>query len=191
MNRMKSLDDKITSYLLQLPPSFSKDVDQHEQDLTTFLQFWERNWPPEKLVVEFRHLSWIKDGHLHPDTYSLLKDYEATYCIVAEPLLPPALDLTNPRKVYVRLHGYGEKIWFDYNFSTKQLHEWAGNITSIQGKLKTDANTNVYFNNHFSGYAVKNAMDLMQFLDQHVPDLSKVQDRYSPNRGQKTLGKFM
>ncbi len=183
MNRMHPLDAKIHSYLLQLPPSFSKDIPQHLQDLGKFFDFWARNWPPEKLVVEFRNRSWFND-----DTYQLLKQHEATYCVVVEPGLPQNQVVTYPKKSYVRFHGFGTDPMFNYNFTPDELRGWSAKLTALAAKV--DGDVHVYFNNHFSGYAVQNAQTLMDFLDVPHPDLAKLQRQFSPQKGQTALDAF-
>ncbi len=202
MNRMKPLDHKIHAYLLQLPPKFSRASDADARNLERFLAFWERNWPPEKLVVEFRNLSWIHDpgtgepagpattmtgAKLEPSTSSLLSSHGTGFCTVIEPLLPPVIEATNPERVYIRFHGFGSNPWFNYNFSTEDLSAWATRIDQVREKVK---DIHVYFNNHFSGYAVKNAQTLMDFLDVPREKLEEVQRRFSPDKGQSALDAF-
>jgi uncharacterized protein YecE (DUF72 family) len=111
--------NKIWAFLIQLPPSFNQE--DHFSNLKEFIQ----NWPDEykeknyHLVVEFRHKSWMND-----ETFSYLKENNLTYCAVIEPKLPPRMDVTDPEFAYIRFHGFGQKIWFDYLFSwvwTKNL----------------------------------------------------------------------
>ncbi|MBN2151885.1 MAG: DUF72 domain-containing protein [Candidatus Lokiarchaeota archaeon] len=183
MRRFQPLDAVIHSYLLQLPPSFSKDVPQHLADLGKFLASWGRDWPPDKLVVEFRHRSWFND-----DTHRLLKQHGATYCVVVEPGLPQDQVVTHPKKSYVRFHGFGKDPMFNYNFTPGELEEWSGRLKTLAGKV--DGDVHVYFNNHFSGYAVQNAQTLMDFLDVPHPDLAKLQRQFSPRKGQTALDAF-
>lgn len=179
MNRFHPLDEKIHSYLLQLPPSFTKENPEHLERLGRFFEFWQRNWPPEKLVVEFRNKSWFNS-----DTYELLKEHEATYCIMIEPELPQDQVVTNPAKAYIRFHGFGTHPMFNYKFTDKELQDWTRKISSLAEKVDT---VHVYFNNHFSGYAVQNAMTLMDYLDMPHASLKKVQNAFSPMKGQTSL----
>ncbi|MHA1731386.1 MAG: DUF72 domain-containing protein, partial [Promethearchaeota archaeon] len=80
--------EKISSFLLQLPPKFSKD--KFLGDLEHFLELWATIEPfpgsdPLPLAVEFRNKSWLEDR----DVFSLLGRFNASYVIVVEPLLPP------------------------------------------------------------------------------------------------------
>jgi uncharacterized protein YecE (DUF72 family) len=183
MNHLRPLDAKIHSYLLQLPPSFTRNDPRHLDDLGKFLTSWARNWPPEKLVVEFRNQSWFTD-----DTYRLLRDHEATYCVVIEPGLPQDQVVTFPKKSYVRFHGFGTNPMFNYNFTTEEIQDWTVKLKALAGKI--DGTVHVYFNNHFSGYAVQNAQTLMDFLEVPHPDLAKIQRKFSPQQGQTALDAF-
>lgn len=183
MDRMRPLDSRIHSYLLQLPPSFSRDDPTHFDDFCTFLDGWARHWTPEKLVVEFRNPSWFND-----DTYRLLNEHEAIYCIVIEPGLPQDQVVTHPKKSYVRFHGFGTNPMFNYNFSPAELQDWSGKLKALSARI--DGSVHVYFNNHYSGYAVQNAQTLMDFLDVPHPDLVKIQRQFSPQKGQTALDAF-
>jgi len=97
-------------------------------------------------------------------TFALLREYHATYCIVVEPLLPPRMDITTNELAYIRFHGFGYKPWWNYHFSSDELDLWAG---KIQQSLEQHPKIRhvAYFNNHFSGNAVKNAQDLLPRLN--------------------------
>jgi uncharacterized protein YecE (DUF72 family) len=81
---------------------------------------------------------------------------------VVEPLLPPRMDVTNPEFAYIRFHGYGKNIWFDYYFNEEEIKKWA---TSIKEVIDKTDRVGIYFNNHFSGYAAKNSLMMMRELD--------------------------
>jgi uncharacterized protein YecE (DUF72 family) len=148
--------NKLLSFLIQLPPSFNKK--DHFGNLKEFIN----NWPADlfgsdyHLVVEFRHKSWMDD-----EVFQYLKSKTLTYCAVIEPLLPPRMDITNPAFGYIRFHGYGKEIWFDYLFKEEEIKKWAHSISEIIPKVEK---IGIYFNNHFSGYATKNSLMLMKEL---------------------------
>ncbi|KKN16328.1 hypothetical protein LCGC14_0976940 [marine sediment metagenome] len=180
---------KLLSFLIQLPPSFKKE--KHYNNLKDFFDNWPGN--PESdnyfLVVEFRDKSWMDDEIFH-----YLKNNKLTYCVVIEPLLPPRMDVTNPNFAYIRFHGYGKNIWFDYCFSEEEIKIWAQSIKYLIQNAKT---IGIYFNNHFSGYATKNSLMLMKELeiqpknspeDVSILDIKKKTGEYS--KGQIGLDKF-
>lgn len=147
---------KLLSFLIQLPPSFTKE--KHFGNLREFIA----NWPGDlkhdgyHLAVEFRHKSWMAD-----DVFEYLSGNSLTYCAVIEPLLPPRMDVTNPELVYIRFHGYGKKPWWNYEFNEEEIKKWA---ISIKKVVKKAEKIGIYFNNHFSGYAAKNALMMMREL---------------------------
>ncbi|MHA2018581.1 MAG: DUF72 domain-containing protein, partial [Promethearchaeota archaeon] len=122
----------------------------------------------------FRHKSWMKDN-----TFDLLREKNVAYCAVIEPEIPPRMDITRNDLFYLRFHGFGKKPWWNYSFSDEELSNW-GEI--INNTLSENSNLIkvTYFNNHFSGYAVKNAMDLMPKMGvKPVQDLKIVQKKVS------------
>jgi uncharacterized protein YecE (DUF72 family) len=182
--------DKLLSFLIQLPPFFNKK--DHFGTLKEFID----NWPGDlkrdnyHLVVEFRHNSWMVD-----EVFEYLKKKSLTYCAVLEPLLPPRMDVTDPAFAYIRFHGYGKKIWFDYFFKEEEIKGWAQDINEIIPKVEK---IGIYFNNHFSGYAAKNSLMLMKELSLKprsspdkvsILDIKKKSGEYS--KGQTDLGRFM
>jgi len=148
--------NKLLAFLVQLPPSFTRE--EHFGYLREFIDHWPANPKQEgyNLVIEFRDKSWM-DDHV----FKYLKDNLLTYCAVIEPLLPPRMDITNPEFAYIRFHGYGKKIWFDYYFNEEEIKEWAIPIKNV---ITEADRAGIYFNNHFSGYAAKNSLMMMNEL---------------------------
>ena len=178
-------NNQMLAFLLQLPPSFRYQNDYSK--LEKFLSFWNENIlqyfiSPQKeplyvepqLVVEFRDLSWMRD-----ETFGLLDHYHTSYCAVVEPLLPPRIDVTNDSLFYIRFHGFGKNPWFNYSFSNAELDDWSLKLNPLLNEYRKDREVRkerpngdtkravLYFNNHFSGNAVKNAIYLANKL--HIP----------------------
>jgi uncharacterized protein YecE (DUF72 family) len=181
---------KMLAFLIQLPPSFNKK--DHFSTLKEFIDNWPTELKKEKyyLTVEFRHKSWM-----HDEVFHYLKEKSLSYCAVVEPLLPPRMDVTNLDLAYIRFHGFGKKIWFDYFFREEEIKKWAQLISKIIPKVER---IGIYFNNHFSGYAAKNSLMLMKELalqPKNLPeevsllDLKKKSGEYS--KGQTDLNKFL
>ncbi|MHA1192634.1 MAG: DUF72 domain-containing protein [Promethearchaeota archaeon] len=181
---------KLLSLLIQLPPSFKKE--NHFDLLKDFIDNWPTN-PEEEgyhLSIEFRHNSWMED-----EVFNFLKKKQLVYCGVIEPLLPPRMDVTNNDFAYIRFHGYGEDPWFNYLFSDQEIQQWAQSILKVVPKVKK---IGIYFNNHYSGYAVKNSIMMMKALginpkndpkDVSILDVKKKSGVYSKN--QTSLNKFL
>ena len=182
--------NKLLAFLIQLPPYFKKT--EHFGNLKQFIN----NWPGSHenkgyhLVVEFRDKSWMDK-----DVFRYLEDKTLTYCAVIEPLLPPRMDVTNPAFSYIRFHGYGKQIWFDYCFTEEEIKKWAN---PILGVIQKSDRVGIYFNNHFSGYAAKNSLMLMKELDmqpknspEEVSVLKIKKKSGELSKGQVALDKFM
>jgi uncharacterized protein YecE (DUF72 family) len=137
---------------------------------------------PEKLAVEVRNQSWFV-----PETFDLLREHGAVYAVPIEPDIPDDQEVTNPTSAYIRFHGFGTHPMFNYKFSDAEIQEWVPKIQNLSERVDR---VHVYFNNHFSGYAVQNAMTLMDFLDIPHGNLESVQRKFSTGRGQASLDAF-
>ena len=94
------------------------------------------------------------------------------YVNVDEPalkgLLPPQ-DITTTDIGYLRFHGRNEQDWwngtnvtrYDYEYAPDELKEWLTNISNV---LKKTYKTYIFFNNHPTGKAIKNAQQMMEIL---------------------------
>ncbi|MCF2139019.1 MAG: DUF72 domain-containing protein [Candidatus Lokiarchaeota archaeon] len=193
-------ENKLIAHLIQLPPSFSYEEKKDKQNFEDFISFWlewresrgrellgdktsKNSWQG---VVEFRNKTWIRDSIM-----DLLSDYQIGYCAVVEPLLPPTF--INPVKdlLYLRFHGYGKNPWWNYLFNDTELNQWARKI-SIFHTDNPSTKIAAYFNNHFSGYAVKNALDILpklnlkpqqpvKLVQENFRKKHKSKKRYSPS----------
>ncbi|MFX1308498.1 MAG: DUF72 domain-containing protein [Promethearchaeota archaeon] len=182
--------NKLLAFLIQLPPYFKKA--EHFRNLREFIDNWPESPEHDKyhLVVEFRDKSWMDE-----EVFNYLKDESLTYCAVIEPLLPPRMDVTNPAFFYLRFHGFGKQIWFDYCFTEEEIKKWSHSIREVMQKSDR---VGIYFNNHFSGYAAKNSLMLMKELNVQpktspdqvsILDIKKKSGEFS--KGQVGLDKFI
>ena len=53
---------------------------------------------------------------------------------------------------YVRWHGRGEKMWYNYRYSKDELSAWVPKLK----EMSQNADVYGYFNNHYHGYAPEN-----------------------------------
>jgi uncharacterized protein YecE (DUF72 family) len=180
---------KFLAFLVQLPPSFQKD--HHYSILKEFIANWPQEYGGDSyhLAIEFRHKSWMDE-----EVFRYLKENTLTYCAVIEPLLPPRMEVTNPEFSYVRFHGFGKKIWFNYFFNEQEIKNWA---IALRGVIENSKKVGIYFNNHFSGYAVKNSLMMMNELglkprnepkEIKIFEIKKKSGSYT--KGQTSLEKF-
>jgi uncharacterized protein YecE (DUF72 family) len=73
---------------------------------------------------------------------------------------------------FIRFHGRNTKshYWYDYLYSEQELKPWAQKVDQIRNQTKI---LRVYFNNHYGGAAVINAM---QFKAMNGISLSKEEE---------------
>lgn len=113
----KGLKEKLGPILVQLPPTFKKDVDV----LGAFLDKFSTRG---KLAFEFRHASWFSD-----DVFDLLRRHQSAFGVVekeeGDELVVPR-EVTGPF-VYMRLRK-GE-------YSKEELLDWAKWIKSQAGDV--------------------------------------------------------
>jgi len=141
-------EGKLGPLLFQLPP-------RPAEAFRGFNEFL-KNLPEDyDFAVEFRDPTWMKD-----EAFRILSENNVGYCIVDEPLLPALLKVTGEFS-YVRFHGRGNRPWYYYDYRVEELEEWKGKLEELSSKAKR---VYVYFNNHFRGYAVKNALQMIKIL---------------------------
>jgi uncharacterized protein YecE (DUF72 family) len=139
---------KLVAALLQLPPSLRFD----EKVVRAFYESLPENLP---VAVEFRENSWRV-----PESIRLLREFGYAYVVVDEPLLPTELLVTAPF-AYVRWHGHGNPVWYDYTYTPEELRAWTPKLQELAEKVETVYG---FFNNHFRGDAPANARSLSELL---------------------------
>ena len=152
---MKPLAEKLGPILIQLRPKFNFET--HVGDLESFIDVLPGNY---EWAVEFRHESWLR-----PETMDILRRHNIAYTVVDEPLLPPKIHVTADFS-YIRWHGHGSRIWYDYEYSEDQLLEWVPKVDEVK---KISRRVYGYFNNHFKANAVKNAVQMLELLGEATP----------------------
>jgi len=154
---------KLGAILAQFPPSFENDEGGRqilEAVLNTFGQF--------RLAVELRHRSWSQD----PKTAGLLRERNASWVQTDEPRfsissiekLPLTADFA-----YFRFHGRNKENWWTgnnetrycYLYSPEEIQELAERVSGAASQSKLVL---AYFNNHWRGFAPKNAAELEKAL---------------------------
>jgi uncharacterized protein YecE (DUF72 family) len=165
---MRPLNDagKLKCLLIQLRP---KMTFEHYR----LVQFFEELDTNFRYALEFRNKSW-----LIPEAFELLEEYKIANCIVDEPLLPPDIRVTTDF-AYIRWHGHGKQLWYDYRYSKEELRPW---VPKIEGILKQDVDVWGYFNNHFHGNAPENCLEILEMLGK----LSEKQKEYMEKKSKPT-----
>ncbi len=155
---------QLIAVLLQFGPRFDRTVSNRKY-LGELLD--ELEGLP--LAIEFRHRSWV-----HDRVFIELERRRVSLVTVDAPDLPglfPTLNVvTNPALFYVRLHGRNASGWrtgnmqnkFNYDYSDDELAEL---LNSPVAELEPQAERGlIFFNNHVSGQAVRNAKMLMSMM---------------------------
>jgi len=166
---------KLGAMLAQFPPSFKND--SYGQQI---LQAVAKTFGQYRLAVELRHRSWSDDKN----TADLLSQYNIAWVQIDEPTYKTSVAEDVPLTAdmaYFRFHGRNAEMWwkgdretrYKYLYSTEEIEELAGKVkvTSEHANLLF-----AFFNNHWRGYAPRNAVDMKrsmglpyQELPMHIP----------------------
>ena len=141
----QSLQEKLGAILFQLPPGFKYSKENLERIINSVDKSFTN-------VIEFRHKSWW-----NKDVYEIFKKNNLIFCSISAPEFPEDLIKTGDT-IYIRFHG--KENWYKYDYSDEELKSWAKKIKNSGAKTVF-----AYFNNDFYGYAPKNALRLIEFLN--------------------------
>ena len=151
---------KLGAIILQLPPSFTLDnFKDTERFLDRISDFKDYDY-----AMEFRHPSWNTEG-----SWEMLKHYNVAGVITDSPSSEKLQFLSEPivtaDHVLIRLHGRNTKdhYWYNYLYSKEELKPWVKKVNEIEEQVKT---TRVYFNNHYGGKAVANALQFKEMISE-------------------------
>jgi uncharacterized protein YecE (DUF72 family) len=144
---------KFAAALLQLPPSLAFEP-------ATVRAFYETLPEDLPVAVEFRERSWVT-----PESFELLREYGLAYVVADEPHLPAQIEIT-ASFAYVRWHGHGSPLWYDYTYSPAQLEAWVPQVRTLAERVPVLYG---FFNNHFRGDAATNARTLSEMLGLPLP----------------------
>ena len=147
---------KLGAILIQLPPSFNVN------DFKNIDMFLDRlpNSHNYDYAVEFRHPSWKTEG-----PWEMLKHYNIAAVITDS---PPRENLHFLSDVivtadhsFVRLHGRNTKghYWYNYLYTKEELKPWAEKVLQLRKETNV---LRAYFNNHWGGKAVVNALQFKE-----------------------------
>ncbi|MGN6624314.1 MAG: DUF72 domain-containing protein [Candidatus Nitrosocosmicus sp.] len=163
--------NKLGTIIFQLPPSFTiKEFSKTERffDKLTSLKDKEKKFDNYYLSVEFRHPSWNTEG-----TFEMLRQYNIASVMTDSPskenlgfLSDEHHTITNTHAI-IRMHGRNDDnhhYWYDYLYSENELIPWIEKIRKI--KAKTDS-VFIYFNNHYGGKAIVNALQFKDLLNEN------------------------
>ena len=154
---------KLGALLAQFPPSFKND--EYRQKM---LQAVIRTFGAYRLAVELRHRSWSDDK----DFPQLLENDNVSWVHIDEPKFQSSVAAELPQTsdtAYFRFHGRNKEMWWQGDNETRYKYLYSQDeINELSEKVKTVSNQVKYafalFNNHWQGYAPRNAVDMMKTL---------------------------
>ncbi len=155
---------RLGALLCQFPWSFKGNRESARYLNALFAAF--EGFP---LALEVRHASWNT-----PEVFEWLGRKNVTFCNIDQPLIGKSLEKTEEATTgvgYFRLHGQNVQAWFaedsdvneryNYLYDADELEPWAEAIERMAPEL---GRIYVIFNNHFSGKAAANALEMMHRL---------------------------
>ena len=188
---------KLGAILIQLPPSFSI---QSFHNLEKFLENIPRKSEEKndeiannkqikndyQYAIEFRHPSWNTEGPL-----DLLKHHNIANVITDSPerenlsFLSNSI-VTSKEHSFIRFHGRNTSsghYWYNYLYSKKELEPWINKVKKIKNQTKK---LRIYFNNHYGGKAIINALQFKEMNRSSLNDkerkiLQNAEDYYHFN----------
>lgn len=154
---------KLGALLAQFPPSF-KNGSYGQQILSAVI----RTFSQYRLAVELRHRSWSDDEN----TTRLLRENNVAWVQIDEPKFYSSVAAQVPLTAdmaYFRFHGRNAEMWwqgdsetrYQYLYSNDEINELAEKVKAFREQTNL---TFVLFNNHWQGYAPRNAVDMMKAL---------------------------
>ena len=134
-------------------------------------------------AIEFRHPSWNTEGPLE-----LLKHYNIANVITDSPekenlsFLSTSV-VSSLDHSFVRFHGRNissEHYWYNYLYTKQELEPWIDKVRELENQTKK---LRIYFNNHYGGKAVINALQFKEMNGVSLNDkerniLQKAQNYY-------------
>ncbi len=154
---------KLGTLLAQFPPSF-RNNGFGQRVLNGIVSIFGRY----NLAVELRHKSWSDDAY-HAE---LFRQNNVSWVQIDEPLFSSSiardLPLTSDM-AYFRFHGRNREMWwkgnsetrYKYLYSPGEIEELVHKVRMVAGKVKQ---TFVFFNNHWQGYAPRNAVSMLRAM---------------------------
>ena len=166
---------KLGAILAQFPPSFKND-EFGEGILQAVIKIFGRY----RLAVELRHKSWSDDD----STAKLLRDSNVSWVQIDEPKFSSSIALEVPITsdfAYFRFHGRNAEMWwqgnaetrYKYFYSPEEIAELSSRVKKTTGNAQL---TFAFFNNHWRGYAPRNAVDLKKSLQIPFVDIPAVRE---------------
>ena len=159
--------NKLGAILLQLPPSFTVN---DFKNIEGFLDRLPTNG--YAYSVEFRHPSWKTEG-----PWDMLKHYNIAAVMTDSPAnenleFLSEVTVTTADHSFIRFHGRNVKghYWYNYLYNKEELKPWVEKVEQIRKQTKV---LRAYFNNHYGGKAVVNALQFKEMTGTALSEYEK------------------
>jgi uncharacterized protein YecE (DUF72 family) len=167
---------KLGALLAQFPPGFRND--EHGRQV---LKAVMRHFGDCNLAVELRHRSWSDDEN----TAALLREHNVGWVRIDEPQFASSIAADLPptsETAYFRFHGRNAATWWQGDSESRYRYLYSPEeIAELSRKVKEAAAGARYafafFNNHWQGYAPRNAVDMKKHLQLPFADLPPPEER--------------
>lgn len=162
--------NKLGAILVQFPPSFRNDTGSRH-----IINAINNAFGKYPLAIELRDRTWSDD----PNTTVFLKERNIAWAQIDEPVfensIAPDLPVTSDM-AYFRFHGRNRENWWTGDAETRYKYLYSpAEIAELAAKVrKASENCRLvfaFFNNHWQGYAPRNASDLQLSLGLKFGDI--------------------
>ncbi len=162
---------KLGVVLFQFPPWFVPSKANFEH-----LAACSERLPGTRLAVEFRNKAWF-EGDRPERVFEFEREHGLAHVVVDEPQgftnsVPALWQVTCPEVAVLRLHGRNRLTWdatglssaerFNYLYDRAELEELAASARTLGREARS---VHVLFNNCYTDYAQRNALDFRQLID--------------------------
>ena len=155
---------KLGALLAQFPPSFKNDG-YGQQILSAVIRAFGRY----RLAIELRHSSWSDDEN----TATFLRGNNVAWVQIDEPKFQSSIAAEVPITsdlAYFRFHGRNKGMWWKGDSESRYRYLYSPEeIDELSGKVNRAAEQTTllfaFFNNHWQGYAPRNAIGMMKTLE--------------------------
>lgn len=146
----EALRPKMGPVLIQLPPGmvFAPAL------AADFIALLTQGYSEYRFAVEVRHRSWIDDRF-----FSMLQDHAMAFVIADSGPRYPSREAVTTDFIYLRFHGAEKLYASDYDEAALESQ-----AERIERWLDTGKEVWAFFNNDFGGFAVRNAVRLIELV---------------------------
>lgn len=158
VNHTALLKEKLSWYLLQLPPSLAVNWVALDEFLAGLRETMQSEGVDAGIAVEYRHDSWYEANSL-----DILNQHAASQVISSSPHKWSCVWVKQAKANYVRLHGLEKMYYSAYSEADlAKLFDWIKDSGADRSFI--------YFDNTASSAGKENSQQLMQLFGQVVPE---------------------